>query len=79
MRHSEEKLQRKETKTFLAEANSITGSKGYTQGLGRIGVDNRKNFLTQRIACHMKMLLRDTVEAPFLELENTAKAVADSI
>lgn len=60
----------------MTEANSITGGKGYT--LGRIGVDNRKKF-TQRIACHLKMLLRDSSEASSLELEDTAKVVADSV
>lgn len=62
----------------MTEDNSITGDKGYTLSLGRVGVDNRKNF-TQRIACHLKMLPRDTAEAPSLELEDTAKVIADSV
>lgn len=71
MRLSEEKLQ-SENQIFLTVANSITGGEGYTLSLGRIGVDNRN-------ACHMKMLPRDAVEAPSLELEDSAKVVADSI
>lgn len=63
----------------MTEANNITGGKGFTLSLGKIGVDNRKNIFTKRTACHLKMLLRDTVEAPSLELEDTAKVVADSV
>lgn len=40
-------------------------------------MDN-KNF-TRRVMYHRKMLPRDAVEAPSLDLEDSAKAVADPI
>lgn len=47
--------------------------------LGRLDMDNKKNFFTRRVVYHRKMLPRDAVEAPPLELEDSAKAVADLI
>lgn len=77
MRHSEDILQPKRsykedrTKLFLTAANSITGDQGYKLSLGRLGMDNRKNFFTRRVAYHRKMLPRDAVGSPSLELEDS--------
>lgn len=85
MRHSENILQPKrshkegKTKLFFTAVNSITGGQGYKLSLGRLGMDNRKNFFTRRVVYHRKMLPRDAVEAPALELEDSAKAMADPI
>lgn len=62
----------------MTATNSVTGGKGYTLSLGRLGMDN-KNFFTRRVMYHRKMLPRDAVEAPSLDLEDSAKAVADPI